>query len=427
MVKLGDKLKELRVNLGMRQDELAEGICTRSYISLIENNQMTPSNEVLTKLSKKLGYDLHNIKDTFHPSSPYQKKINQIETLLYNQDFKEAEQIFNEIPQDADLPPDERAKWLWEKGSLIAYEQGLWQDGLKWCQEALRLLNHSTDYVLHAKIYHLQGAFYYHLKKFEEAYFSYFYGIQEMNKSYSPSTRYLVSLYVNMAHIHNIQNEPLSAIHYLNKAKEQNNKAKAFYHAGEITFQSALAYGKQNDIVEAKNNYKLAESFYSFSGETHYLGSIYTNSGIIERDLGSLSESYNYLQKAIDYFQKSPLQDRLHNCNYEMAVTLTKLERWQEALNLALPLSQAFSHVPSTESTLVLKVDLLLGEIYMQLDQMESAEKHLLLSHVLVKKYEEIDIKIKHAVLKRLIQYYEQMGEPNKKKIYLLELLETID
>lgn len=427
MVKLGDKLKELRVNLGLRQEELAEGICTRSYISLIENNQMTPSNEVLTKLSKKLGYDLHNIKDTFHPSSPYQKKINQIESLLYNQDFKEAEQLFNEIPQDADLPPDERAKWLWEKGSLVAYEKGLWQDGLEWCQEAIRLLDHSSDQVLLAKIYHLQGAFYYHLKKFEDAYFSYFYGIQEMNKSDSQSVRYLVSLYVNMAHIHNVQNEPLSAIHYLTKAKEQNNKAKAFYHAGEITFQLALAYAKQNNIEKAKENYKLAESFYNFSGATHYQGAIYTNLGYIERDLGKYSESYAYLQKAVDYFKESSLIDRVQNSTCEMAVTLTKLERWEEALDLALPLSQAFSNVSSTESKLVLKVDLLLGEIYMKLNQMESAEKHLLLSHLLIKKFEEIDIETRRETLKRLIQYYEQIGDPKKKKIYLKELLETID
>ncbi len=426
MVKLGDKLKELRVNLGLRQDELAEGICTRSYISLIENNQMTPSNEVLTKLSKKLGYDLHSIKETFYPSSPYLKTLNQIESLLYNQNFDEAQQIFNEIPQDIELPPDERAKWLWEKGSLIAYENGMWNEGLEWCAEALKLLEHSTEHALIAKIYHLQGACYYHLRRFEDAYFSYFLGIQEMSKSDSPSMRYLVSLYVNMAHVHNIQNEPLSAIHYLNKAKEHNNKSKAFYHAGEITFQSALAYLKYNNIKEARKNYQQAESFYNFSGETHYLGSIYTNLGILERNLGNYTESYNYLQKAIDHFQKSPLKDRLYNSTSELAITLSKLERWEEALEIALPLSQAFLNVSSTESKLVLRVDLLLGEIYMKLNQMEAAEKHLLLSHVLIQKFEEIDLDTKRETLKRLIQYYDQIGDQKKKRIYLSELLDTI-
>lgn len=425
-MKLGDKLKELRVNLGMRQEELAEGICTRSYISLIENNQMTPSNEVLAKLSKKLGYDLNTVKDSFHPSSPYQKKLNQIESLLYNQDFKEAMEIFNEIPQDADLPPDERARWLWEKGSLIAYDNREWEKGLEWCAEALSLLVNSSDYSLIAKVYHLQGTFYYHLKKYEDAYFAYFNGITEMNKTNSPSVRYLVSLYINMAHIHNYYYEPLSAIQYLNKAKEQNNRARAFYHAGEITFQSAVAYWKLNNIEEAKKNFQLAESFYSFSGETHYLGAIYTNLGIIERDLGNLRESNTYLQRAIDYFNKSGLEDRIHNSNYELAVTLTKQEHWQEAVELALPLSQALAHIPSTESKLVLKVDLLLGEIYLQLKEMELAEKHLLLSYVLVKKFEEIDIKVKHAVYKRLIQYYEQVDNLKEKRKYLKELLETI-
>lgn len=419
MIKLGDKIRELRQNLGLTQEELAEGICTRSYISVLENNQMTPSDDVINKLSQKLGFDLRSIKDSFHPSSPYKDELNRIENFLYHQDYSKAMQTFREIPLDAELPPEERAKWLWERGTLIALEQHKWDEGLVWCKEALELLQHSTEHTLMAKIYHLKGIFEYHLGMVDEAFQSYLLGIEEMSKSESPSTRYLISLYVNLALIHNLWDEPHSALIYLKKAKEQNKKAKAFYHAGEIEFQWGYANKRLGNLLQAKKSYSLAEEFFLLNEENENLGSVYTNLGIIERELGNYNESLSYLRKAVGYFQNRPFQDKLHNSNYELALTLTKLEKWDEALSIALELIQSLSE----GARLLTKLLLLLGDIYFALNNNEQSEHCLLQAFNIVEKSDHVNAEIRQSILKRLMLLY-RLDE--KRNLYLEKLLKTI-
>lgn len=425
-MRLGDRIKELRLNAGMRQEALAEGICTRSYISLIENNQMIPSNDILQKLSAKLGFDLNSIKDSYHPSTPYKAKLDQIDNLLYNQNFKEAYQLLNEIPQDTDFPPEERAKWLWARGTLVAYENGLWSEGLEWCNEAITLLEHTAEHELLSKVYHLQGTFYYQLQKLEEAYTSYLLGIQEMSKADSPSIRYMVSHHVNIAHIHNLQKEAVTALYYLQRAQEMNNNARAFYHAGELSFQSGVALMNLGMLEEASKKFQLAESFYEFSGEKHYLGAIFSNLGIIHRRLGETATSLRYLQKAVEFYEKTAQESLLYNCSYEKMVTLTKLAKWQEARELGEWLARSLSTLTNTESKLTIQVELLLGEIFWELEQPAEAEKHLLLAYVLLSKLSQVEEQTRQAVLKRLIQYYENTQDEPKKQQYVIELLDTI-
>lgn len=55
---LGFYLKQVRKEKKLTQTKLAEGICSRSYISLLEQGQVTPSPEIVTQLAQKLKVDL---------------------------------------------------------------------------------------------------------------------------------------------------------------------------------------------------------------------------------------------------------------------------------------------------------------------------------------------------------------------------------
>ena len=51
----GERLRQLRVNAGLTQPELARDITSVSHISLIESNKRQPSEEIVTKLANRLG------------------------------------------------------------------------------------------------------------------------------------------------------------------------------------------------------------------------------------------------------------------------------------------------------------------------------------------------------------------------------------
>jgi transcriptional regulator with XRE-family HTH domain len=61
MDKLGGKIKELRLQKNISQEGLAQGICNRSLISRIENENVIPSAEILHNISLKLGISLEEL------------------------------------------------------------------------------------------------------------------------------------------------------------------------------------------------------------------------------------------------------------------------------------------------------------------------------------------------------------------------------
>ncbi|BCB05880.1 helix-turn-helix domain-containing protein [Bacillus sp. KH172YL63] len=60
---VGRKIKELRKNSGLSQEELAEGICTQAQISKIEKGDVFPYASTLYQISQKLGVDVNYFFD----------------------------------------------------------------------------------------------------------------------------------------------------------------------------------------------------------------------------------------------------------------------------------------------------------------------------------------------------------------------------
>src|SRR5699024_11309844 len=62
-MEIGALIKMTRINKGMTQEELAEGIASMSYLSKIENEHATASSEVINMLCTRLGIQLDKRND----------------------------------------------------------------------------------------------------------------------------------------------------------------------------------------------------------------------------------------------------------------------------------------------------------------------------------------------------------------------------
>ena len=78
-IKIGDLIKHYRMERGLSQDELADGICSRKYISQLETHQNIPTLYIINALSIKLGvnlYDSYAIMLQHHDIETHKKIVN---------------------------------------------------------------------------------------------------------------------------------------------------------------------------------------------------------------------------------------------------------------------------------------------------------------------------------------------------------------
>lgn len=101
---IGSRIKELRNNQKLTQEELADGIVSRTYLSLIEKGSVQPSNNVLVKLSERLGV---NVNDLMVESKNYQysdidmsREIIFYENKIQNEEFDVIEQFIDNHYED---------------------------------------------------------------------------------------------------------------------------------------------------------------------------------------------------------------------------------------------------------------------------------------------------------------------------------------
>lgn len=79
---VGKKIKELRKNIGLSQEELADGICTQAQISKIEKGLVYPYASTLYQISQKLGVDVNYFFDIgTTPRLDYVQEVSRQLTL----------------------------------------------------------------------------------------------------------------------------------------------------------------------------------------------------------------------------------------------------------------------------------------------------------------------------------------------------------
>lgn len=78
LTEIGKKISELRNEMTLTQEEVAEEICSQASISLIEKGELDPNATILYQIAKKLGVDVNYF---FHiGSTPRLDYINEVES-----------------------------------------------------------------------------------------------------------------------------------------------------------------------------------------------------------------------------------------------------------------------------------------------------------------------------------------------------------
>lgn len=384
----GEKIKKLRIDIGLKQDDLTNEEITRSLISMIENNKRALTVGTAKVIAAAFNKYYKNLGKEITPDYLLESEAEQVKRIITHK--LEEMQLILKKPKYAN---EEQVKESFEKLIIMAQQWDL--------EEVL------------ADLYFIRGDFYYNIYQYNQALNDYFYA-QEFylrkaqfdkvaslynsigcchhhlmlidqallyyNRAYDTITVYQTNNYENMK-MHLVFDQVLCyrilkkydmALKLIASFKELSYYNEEYYH--QILLLEANTYCDIQNYERAAKIYdKLLNKANRLSADTIVL--IYMNYAKMYEKINNHEKSIFYIETAFNY--KDEIQPYyLPNLFYNKAKSYFALNKTEEAISLiqkGLSLAEKV-----TKIEMVLKLYFLLVEIKITNGNFSEAEDHLL-------------------------------------------------
>lgn len=126
MINLGEKIKKIRLEKGLTQAELAEGICTQASISNLEKNTSVPSLLILLEIGNRLNIEFSELSEyAVEQASPAVTVFKKVQNLRSQFKLKEAYSLVQELDVNDLKTNHEKKQYYYYLGitSLLGYNK----------------------------------------------------------------------------------------------------------------------------------------------------------------------------------------------------------------------------------------------------------------------------------------------------------------
>lgn len=126
MISLGEKIKKIRLEKGLTQAELAEGICTQASISNLEKNASVPSLLILLEIGNRLNIEFSELSEyAVEQASPAVTVFKKVQNLRSQFKLKEAYSLVQELDVNDLKTNHEKKQYYYYLGitSLLGYNK----------------------------------------------------------------------------------------------------------------------------------------------------------------------------------------------------------------------------------------------------------------------------------------------------------------
>lgn len=273
MIKLGDKIKKIRLENGLTQAELADGICTQASISNLENNTSTPSLMILLEIGNRLNIELNELSEyAIEQANPIVTVFKQVQDLRSQFKLKEAcDLIKKEIDVKKLKTNQEKKQYYYYLGitSLLGYNKI--SDATYNFNLGLQLEIEPQLEFLDILITNGIGLSYF-MNSEEEKALIYFEksltGLDEFMKrtvSLDESIE-ITKLYYTSANFYSKIKEYNKAIDLCTEGIKVQQNYHISYDLERLYYEKAFNLAQLGKLTEAKENYSFAESLAKMSG-----------------------------------------------------------------------------------------------------------------------------------------------------------------
>jgi len=304
-LKIGDRLKFTRLKKEMTQEEVAEGIISVSYLSKIENNQVTPSREVLHLLCQRLGIDnlFHErMNELMKQIMLWYKAItdkNEWKAVEMYEKIKKMIEYFNDAEANIYFLLMEMRYYLFMK-NISAAEAAMMQ---------IRELYNAFDHEMNYYYYKFFGLLYYCKEKYEEA-LEYYKKAEELFRLQSFPKWEEADLYYLLALAYSRLWKMLSCINYVQCALAIYQADYNLKRSAECHVLLGICYRRYGELDKAVECYSLAQKAAQMVNDIELLGIIEHNLGYLKSMKKEHREAIRHYENSLVYKKHATLADR---------------------------------------------------------------------------------------------------------------------
>jgi len=400
---IGHTIRELRKQLKMTQEQLAAGICTRSYISQIEKGSVVPSVSLLDSLAARLLVTVDRLQAE-SSSEQFAAYLHRLVTDVEEQNWQRVEETISFLSEKEPLETKDRAVLAWAKGNWLENVLHDYQQAQSLYEESLHLSEH-MDPVTYIRACNSLGFLYGKFGNTTDPVqgYPYLQKAYELCETHQVNGRIRIWVTINMGIFFFKIGNCVKAIEYLLESLQLNDRFRTDFRMEYAYNCLAAAYSALKQYQEAKLfATRVIEVSSKRRIEHMLLAGCYGNLGMILRHMGEYCAALEAFEKAVGLAETHQLKV-LPNVQVEMAVTLTFLHRTSEAKALLTTVIRDGSIFETVAEAKFILANLLMEE-------QEEDEAIRLLEDALH------GLEAKRLVLYHLPQAYHLLGKLYKQK-----------
>jgi HTH-type transcriptional regulator, quorum sensing regulator NprR len=327
---VGQRIRYYRKTKGLTQEELAQGICSVSYLSKIEKGDAKSSEEVINMLCERLGISPEEVDE-----GKILEMLNEWNMMMTDRRFDEAEErypIIHEKMQEISDPSLRLRFELFLCRHFMVLEPPLLEETKLKLEDIEELYEHLSNDL---KFYYFMfwGMYYNFNKKYNEALEYLHKAEKQFNQTSNIQDSEAAVIYYLLALTYNFLMRITSVTTYSYKALTIFDREYNYSRSADCQILLGISYRRAQHYEAAEAHLKQALKYSTtFKDETL--------SGIIYHNLGYVASCQKNHLKAIDRYEKSLELKKsqppanIANTIYLLATEHYELGKYDKALNL---------------------------------------------------------------------------------------------
>jgi transcriptional regulator with XRE-family HTH domain len=358
---IGLRIKEIRKSQNMTQDQLAEGICTRSYISSIEKGKVSPSIPLMEKLAARLHVSVDDFRCDI-PNLTSKEISGRLNTLIEQIEEKHVDSAKSLIEKLSVVRMEDtahQALLFWARGKIAEFQKDF-RSAESLLQEAVSLSRQVDDVPTRVRILDSIGTFYSRFENNPRKGSVYLNEAFELMRNHDITGRQKINVLISIANMSFRFSEYVSAIRYFKEVYDTQKAYSTQYRLEDTYMGLGIGYMISNLYEEAHYYLSQAIRILEEKGNDDIL--LYSNIGnlgILYRDMGDYAASEDYLRRASNGFRQVNFRYGYENNTIELALTYKAGGKITEAKSLVTEIAMNGLEGTAAEAKFILSEILL--------------------------------------------------------------------